>query len=191
MVEEILKNKKLKQIIKVVLFSILSITLVIIVFKNFKVKKIEEQQVKINLNKSERTNYPKEETLWAKLEIKSLKIDSDIYRGNEKYLNYGILHHKESYFPSDNGTIVLVGNTTYLKDLSKIKPKEEIKINTLYGTYKYKVEKTEIKNKEKLENELEIKNNEEQLIIYTSYPDTPGYKSDRFVVYARPVGDNK
>ena len=81
--------------------------------------------------------------------------------------------------------ILITGNNTYLKNLSKLKAKDEIIIKTTYGTYKYKVEKTRIKNADELSNSLEIKNNEESLILYTTYPETKGYKADRLVVYAK------
>ena len=189
MIDKFIKNKK---ILKVLLFSIICILLIVLIFKNFKIKKQAEEEILININKEYRSNYPKTETVWAKIEIPSLKINSNVYRGEDKkFLNYGVLHHKESYFPTEGGTILIAGNNTYFKDLSKIKINEKIKLNTIYGSYKYIVEQTEIKNASKLEKELEIKNTEEKLILYTPYPDIPGYKSDRFVVYASLVGDNK
>ena len=181
-----------KRIIKVLIFSFICILLMILAFKIFKIKKQEDENIMINIKKEYRTNYPKTETVWAKLEIPALKINADIYRGeNKNLLKYGLLHHKQSYFPSEGGTILIAGNNTYLKNLSKIKPNEKIKLNTIYGSYKYIVERTEVKSISKLEEELSISKKEEKLILYAPYPDTPGYKSDRFVVYANLEGDNK
>lgn len=184
-IEEILQNKKINTTIKLIIPSIISVVLIIIGLNKINIIKKEEQQVKINIEKKERSTYPKTETLWAILEIPSLKIETNVYRGEETLLNYGLLHHKESYFPGDNGTILIAGNNTYLKNLSKLKPKDEIILKTIYGTYKYKVEKTRIKSSNELSNSLEIKNNEESLILYTTYPETKGYKTDRLVVYAK------
>ena len=181
----ILQNRIIKMIIKTLIPVVISVILIIIGLRIINIKKIEEQQVKINIEKKERTNYPKLEGVWGTLEIPSLKIKTNIYRGNEKLLNYGLLHHKESYFPGDKGTILIMGNNEYLKNISKLKTKDEIIIKTVYGTFKYKVEKTRIKNAEEFSNSLEIKNNEESLILYTTYPDTKGYKTDRLVIYAK------
>lgn len=183
--DKILENNKIKMIIKILIPTIISVSLIILLLNKINVIKTGDQQVKINLDKKERSSYPKTEALWATLEIPSLKIKTNIYRGEEALLNYGLLHHKESYFPGDKGTILIAGNNTYLKNLSKLKAKDEIIIKTTYGTYKYKVEKTRIKNADELSNSLEIKNNEESLILYTTYPETKGYKADRLVVYAK------
>ena len=184
-IENILENNKIKMIIKILISTVLSLSVIVILLSKINIKKIEEQKVKINFSKNIRSNYPKTEAVWAVLEIPSLKIKTNVYRGEDNMLNYGALHHKESYFPKDGGTIVIAGNNTYLKNLSKLKTKDEIIIKTIYGTYKYKVEKTRIKNADELSNLLEIKNNEESLILYTAYPETKGYKADRLVVYAK------
>ena len=184
-------KKEQKQIIKILLFSIISVATVSMIIK-CNIKKIErgqEQSIKIELSKDKRSNYPEKDAMWGIIDIPSVKINVNVYRGES--LEHGALHHKESYFPSDGGTILIVGTDKYFKNLSNVKINDEIKIKTLYGTYKYKVEKTEIKNAEKLGKELEITGKEEKLILYTTYPNTPGYKSDRFVVYASLVGDNK
>ena len=182
---EILQNKKIEMIIKTLIPVVISVILIIVGLRIINIKKLEDQQVKINIDKKERSNYPKIEGVWATLEIPSLKIKTNIYRGEETLLNYGLLHHKESYFPGDNGTILITGNNEYLKNISKLKSKDEIIIRTVYGTYKYKVEKTRIKNAEEFSKSLEIKNNEESLILYTTYPETKGYKTDRLVIYAK------
>lgn len=188
---EIINNKKLTKIIKTILFSIISISMIMIIIKtNVKISKSETEEVKIAVDKERRGSYPKSEMIWGTLEIPTLRIKADIYRGSDELLKYGLLHHNESYFPADGGTILIAGNNKYLKNLSEIKINDKITINTIYGTYKYKVEKKEIKNAKKLSTELEISNKEE-LVLYTTYPEIKGYKSERFVVYASLVGDNK
>ena len=184
-IQELINKKNAKNIIKTLIPTLISIILIIVLIPKVNIKDKENQNIKININKKERSNYPSTETAWASLEIPTLKIKTNVYRGNEEYLKYGVLHHKESYFPADGGTIVLVGNNTYLKNLSKLKANDKITLKTLYGTYTYKVEKTRVKSADVLSNELEIKNNEEKLILYAPYPETEGYKSDRLVVYAK------
>ena len=185
-IQELLKNKKIKQAIKILFSTIISTTLIFIIIGKINIKNKEEQNVKVNFKKDARANYPKTETIWATLEIPTLKINTNVYRGeSEDYLNYGVLHHKESYFPKDGGTIVIAGDNTYLKDLSKIKTNDKIILRTMYGTYTYKVEKTRIKSVDVFSNELEIVSDEEKLILYAPYPETEGYKGDRLVVYAK------
>ena len=195
--KEIINNKNTIYLIKILLFSIASIIIVLAVFlKNInKIKQLnfkeQNQEIQISLAKTPRSNYPKIDGIWSKLEVPSTKININVYRGSRDYLNYGALHHKESYFPGDNGTILILLSEDYIEALSKIKKNDEIKLNTLYGTYKYNVTKTSIKNKEAFSNETKISSNEEQLILYTSYPNIPGYKSERIVVYASLAGDSK
>lgn len=182
---ELINNKIIKIIIKIIIPTFLSVLLIVFLTGKINTKKTE-QNVKISLKKNARSNYPKTETIWATLEIPTVKINTNVYRGeSDDFLNYGVIHHKESYFPSDGGTIVIAGNNTYLKNLSKVKTNDKITLKTMYGTYTYKVEKTRIKNAEEFSNELEIKNDEEKLIIYAPYPETEGYKSDRLVIYAK------
>ena len=178
----IIENKMVKDAIKILISTIISISLIILVSYGYKVKNKTDQSFKISLEKSNRSNYPKSETVWAILEIPSVKIKTNVYRGE---LNYGALHHRETYFPKDGGTILIAGNNIEFKNLSKVKSNDDVVLRTLYGTYKYKVEKTRIKNAEVFGNDLEVRNDEEKLILYAPYPETSGYKSDRFVVYAK------
>ena len=186
-----LTQKEKKQITKILLFSIISIIIVISIIKyNIKLEaKSQEQNIKIELSKAERGNYPEKDGIWGTIEIPSIKINTNLYKGNS--LENGALHHKESYFPSDGGTILIVGTDKYLKNLSDIQINDKITIKTMYGTYKYKVEQTEIKPAEKLSEELKITNKEEKLVLYTAYSSTSEHKNNRFVVYASLVGDNK
>ena len=182
----IIENKMVKDAIKILISTIISISLIILVSYGYKVKNKTDQSFKISLEKSNRSNYPKSETVWAILEIPSVKIKTNVYRGESNdLLNYGALHHRETYFPKDGGTILIAGNNIEFKNLSKVKSNDDVVLRTLYGTYKYKVEKTRIKNAEVFGNDLEVRNDEEKLILYAPYPETSGYKSDRFVVYAK------
>ena len=76
-------------------------------------------------------------------------------------------------------------------DLTKTKEGDEIIIKAVYGTYKYKIYKTEVKKAKQLNQELQLTQDKELLMMYTCYPvDSPGYKSSRFVVYASLVGES-
>ena len=74
--------------------------------------------------------------------------------------------------------------------MPKVKIGDEVIIKTNYGKYTYKINRTEIANAIKLGENLTIKTDSEELMLYTCYPvDTPGYKANRFVAYASLVGD--
>lgn len=184
-IEKILQNKKLKIIIKLLVPTALSLMLIIIVKNKVITRNIKNKEDKIEISKSNRTNYPKAKTIWAILEIPSVRIKTNVYMGDNELLDFGASHHQESYFPKDGGTILIAGNSAYFKNLSKTKQNDEIILKTMYGTYKYKIEKIRIKNQEELSKSIEIKNNEEKLILYTLYPKQTGYKNEKIVVYAK------
>ena len=71
--DKILENNKIKMIIKILIPTIISVSLVILLLNKINIIKLVDQQVKINLDKKERSSYPKTEALWATLEIPSLK----------------------------------------------------------------------------------------------------------------------
>ena len=181
-IEKIIENKKITSAIKITISSVISIALTIIIISNINIKKLKEQNTKISISKNERTNYPNEETIWAVLEIPTLKIKTNVYKGDDKLLNYGAIHHKESYFPGDGGTILIAVNNEYLKNIKKLKENDKITLRTMYKTYSYKVEKIKTKNEAEASNYLEINYIEEKLIFYTTNPKN---SKERYIVIAK------
>lgn len=155
----------------------------------------EIQDIKINITqeKNRLSEYPTYGTVWATIEIPSVNINLNVYRGEDlENLKYGAGHHIGTYFPGEGGTILIAGHNTtgFFKTLPNTTVGDEIIIRAVYGTYKYKVDHTEVIAAAALGKNLDINNDQETLIIYTCYPvDTPGFKSDRFVVYASLVGE--
>lgn len=143
--------------------------------------------------KTRLSEYPTYGTVWATIEIPSVNINLNVYRGEDlELLKYGAGHHAVSYFPGEGGTILIAAHNTegFFKTLPQVKKGDEITIKAIYGTYKYKVERTEVINAKTLGTNLDINDKKETLMLYTCYPvDTPGMKSDRFVVYASLVGE--
>lgn len=152
------------------------------------------KNIKIDKIKKRLATYPNYGDKFGNLKISSLNIDIVLYHGESlKILKYGLAHHAGSYFPGEGGTILIAGHNTLgiFYNLPKININDDINITTVYGNYNYKVVKTDIKEASILTKEININDKEETLILYTCYPvETPGYKSKRFVVYAKPVGDN-
>ena len=169
-----------KKVGKVSLFSIIVIILATAFLNiNFRSNKINIDNIKIDLDKESRSNYPKTETLWGIINIPTVKIKTNLYRGTEKLLEYGALHHNETYFPTDGKAIVISASNKYFKDIDKLKENDTIELNTIYGTYKYKVTKVRTRTINKLKQEINDIDTE-TLILYTNLNET-----ERVVVYAR------
>ena len=54
--DKILENNKIKMIIKILIPTIISVSLVILLLNKINIIKLVDQQVKINLDKKERSN---------------------------------------------------------------------------------------------------------------------------------------
>ena len=152
------------------------------------------ENIKFDKIKKRLTNYPSYGDKFGNVEISRINVDVVLYHGESlKILKYGLGHHAGSYFPGEGGTIIIAGHNTLgmFYDLPKIRIGDNILIKTLYGNYNYQVIKTDIKEASVLTKDLIVDNKEEKLVLYTCYPvEIPGYKSKRFVVYAKMVGDS-
>lgn len=164
------------KIAKVILFSLVIILLMTFIIK-FN-KRINIKNIKLDLDKELRENYPKEDSVYGTIEIPSLKTKVKLYKGSDELLKYGALHHRETNFPGEGKPILISSSSKYIKNLDKLKENDEIYIKTVYGDYKYKVVKTRIRKQEKIEKDLNQKS--ELLILYTDLNET-----ERIVVYAK------
>ncbi|MBR3162066.1 MAG: class D sortase [Bacilli bacterium] len=152
------------------------------------------EDIKFDKIKKRLSTYPNYGDKFGSVEISSIGVDVVLYHGESlKILKYGLGHHAGSYFPGEGGTILIAGHNTFgmFYNLPKIKIGDNILVRTLYGDYSYKVIKTDIKEASVLTKEIKVNNKEEILVLYTCYPvEIPGYKSKRFVAYAKLVGDS-
>ena len=158
------------------------------------VKKVEEERnTTYNFETSKLLNYPKYGKKFATLNIKSINMKLPIYHGDSlKILRYGIGHYAGSYFPGENGTIILAGHNTndMFNELDKIKKGDKVVIKATYATFEYKVYDMKVVHETDLK-AFKIQHNEERLIMYTCYPinrSIIGRKTQRYVVYAKKVG---
>jgi len=155
----------------------------------------DKKKSNIKINKVERrlAEYPNYGDVFGSIKIPSQSIEASIYHGDAlRLLKYGVGHHAGTYFPGEGGTILIAGHNTYaqFRNLPNVKVNDEIIIEAIYGTYKYKVDRTDIMQAKALNESLSINHEKEELILYTCYPvDTPGFKTNRFVVYASLVGE--
>ena len=153
----------------------------------------EERETSYNIDSMKLLNYPKYGKKFAKLQIKSIDMNLPIYHGDSlKILRYGIGHYAGSYFPGENGTIILAGHNTngFFNKLDKIKKGDKVVIKANYATFEYEVYNMKVVHESDLK-AFKIQHDEERLIMYTCYPinrSIVGRKTKRYVVYAKKVG---
>ena len=158
------------------------------------ISKNDKTNIKINKVKKRLVEYPSIGEVFASIKIPSISVDINVYHGDAlRLLKYGVGHHPGTYFPGEGGTILIAGHNTKAQfySLPNVKVNDEIIITAVYGTYTYKIEKTEIVEAKALNESLSINDTKETLMLYTCYPvNTPGFKTKRFVVYANLVGES-
>lgn len=149
--------------------------------------------VKLDSIKKRLTVQPSWGTQFGRLIIPSISVDIPIYHGDDTpQLVDGAGHSPGTRFPGEGGSILLAAHNSkgLFYTLPQIQNGDRVKVETIYGNYEYEVYKTEIvdyRNKDA----VEIQNDEEILMLYTCYPvDNIWYVNERFVVYAKLVGDN-
>lgn len=155
--------------------------------------KVEEKEASYNFETSRLLNYPKYGKKYATLKIKSIDMSLPIYHGDSlKILRHGVGHFAGSYFPGENGTVILAAHNTngFFNKLDKIKKGDKVIIKANYATFEYEVYDMKVVHETNL-NAFKIQHEEERLIMYTCYPinrSVVGRKTKRYVVYAKKVG---
>ncbi|MCR5703838.1 MAG: class D sortase [Eubacterium sp.] len=153
--------------------------------------KEEEQGKELSLKK---ITVPKFSEHYGEIACKEIELDAPVFFGDRpEQLAQGAGHYIGSGLPGFGKTILIGGhNTTYFKNLEKVKTGDEFKFTTIYGIYRYKVVDIQIIGKDfwKAYNLAEEK---EQLILYTCYPygKLKGTKSQRMFVYLDLVSGPK
>lgn len=150
---------------------------------------------KVHFDKIEKklTVQPSWGTEFGRLKIPSIFVDIPIYHGDDTpQLVNGAGHFAGSQFPGEGGSIVLAAHNSHglFYTLPQIKVGDRVIVETIYGNYEYEVFNTAIADYRN-EDAFPIQNDEEVLIMYTCYPvDNIWYVNDRFIAYAKLVGDN-
>lgn len=153
----------------------------------------EYREASYNFETNKLISYPKYGKKYATLKIKSIDLELPIYHGDTlKLLRHGVGHFAGSYFPGENGTIILAAHNTkgYFNRLDEIKNGDKVIINADYASFEYEVYDSKVV-KETDEGAFKIQHNDEILIMYTCYPinqSVVGRKTKRYVVYAKKVG---
>lgn len=127
--------------------------------------------------------YPSYENKYGVIKINNE--EEDLYFGdNEKTLKKGVGQANSSHLPGEGKKTILSGhNTGVFKELSNLKKKDTILIETMYGSFEYVVKKIEIVE----DTNTDILDNNYDLIMYTCYPNKSLYGNKRIVVMAELV----
>ncbi len=153
-----------------------------------------DTEVKYDFKSRTLVEFPYFGEKYAEIKIEKMKLDLPVYHGDTlKILREGVGHYAGSYFPGENGTIILAAHNTakYFKNLDKLEKNDEVVIETKYGTFKYIVDSSKIVKETDLD-AFKIEQNGEKLIMYTCYPmhkSVVGRRTKRYVVYAHKAGE--
>ena len=127
-------------------------------------------------------------SLIGRLDIPDLQLSVPILEDDEaQSLDRGVGHIRGTATPGGLGTVGLAGHRdTFLRPLSGIAPKMEIRLSNASGVYRYVVDSTEIVMPEAVD-VLDI-GDQPKLVIITCYPfHYVGAAPKRFIVHAHLV----
>lgn len=156
------------------------------------VTETEKEPTKFNFTKKSLTSYPSMGDKWATLKIDEIDLSLPVFQGDTlDILKNGVGHYIGTYYPGEGGSIVLDAhnNKGMFRRLPELQVGSKIVIEAIYGTFTYKVTRTDIIHYQDT-SKLPVQGNEEILMMYTCYPVTAvGLTTQRYVVYAELVGE--
>lgn len=123
------------------------------------------------------------------LTIPKIKSELAIVEGTDPNdLKKGVGHYKGSYFPGENGQIVLSGHRdTVFRRLGELKPGDIFEVQMANGKFKYELTHTKIVDKDD-RTIITLQNTQEELIVITCYPFRfVGDAPERYIIYAKPI----
>lgn len=151
-------------------------------------------EIKYDFKLKKIIDFPSFGSKFANLIIPGIDLKLPIYHGDTlKILSYGVGHYAGSYFPGEEGSIILAAHNTagFFQRIDELKKNDIIKIETNYGNFIYKVDHYNIVDEKDL-SAFPVQNEKELLILYTCYPinrSIIGRKTKRYVIYAYKVGE--
>ena len=205
--------KKISQLIKVIVeklaiaffFVAIVITLINLVFKDtidlclslldkitiIEIENQDNSNIKFNETKKRLETYPSYGSIWASLSIPAIGVEASVYHGDTlELIKYGKGHYSGSYFPGEGGSIIFSAHNSdeHFKKLPNLQIGDKIYVNAVYGKYTYEVTNSDIIKATELA-QYQVQDTVEELIMYTCYPvDSFGYKTERYVIFAKLVG---
>ncbi|MCY8475274.1 MULTISPECIES: class D sortase [Bacillus subtilis group] len=123
------------------------------------------------------------------LEIPKINAELPIVEGTDADdLEKGVGHYKGSYYPDENGQIVLSGHRdTVFRRTGELKKGDQLKVKLPYGSFKYKIENMKIVDKNDT-SIITLQHSEEELILTTCYPFSYiGNAPKRYIIYGKRI----
>jgi sortase A len=123
------------------------------------------------------------------LKIDRLNAELPIVEGTDPDdLEKGVGHYKGSYYPNENGQIVLSGHRdTVFRKAGDLIIGDSLKILLPYGEFEYKIKSTKIVDADDM-SIITLQNEKEELILTTCYPFRfVGNAPERYIIYAEKV----
>jgi sortase A len=121
------------------------------------------------------------------LQIPKLNADLPIVEGTDPDdLEKGVGHYKGSYYPTENGQIVLSGHRdTVFRKAGELEIGDSLQIALPYGNFEYEITETKIVEPDDL-GIITLQNEKEELILTTCYPFSyVGNAPQRYIIYAK------
>lgn len=123
------------------------------------------------------------------LSIPRLEKELPIVEGTDPDdLEKGVGHYKGSFYPDQNGQIVLSGHRdTVFRRTGELEIGDSLKIQLAYGTYEYRITDTKIVDQNDT-SIITLQNDKEELILTTCYPFSyVGNAPERYIIYAERI----
>lgn len=143
---------------------------------------VKETQFKIN---NQTMNRPLIGSQFATLKIESVDLDVPVLQGEgNAELRKGVGHYVGSLLPGEGGNVVLSGHReTAFYPLKDVKVGDEVKVETDYGQYVYRISDIYITTPDDIT--PTIPTDTERLTMYTCYPFIKwGPTPERYIVVA-------
>lgn len=152
-------------------------------------KKMVLKQPDDNNAEAARKNYapPKVGATAGLLVISKIKAELAIVEGTDPDdLEKGVGHYKGSFYPGDNGQIVLSGHRdTVFRRLGELEIGDILKMRMPYGSYTYEITNTKIVKSDDT-SIITLQHKKEELILTTCYPFRyVGNAPKRYIIYAK------
>jgi sortase A len=123
------------------------------------------------------------------LAIPKIKAELAIVEGTDPDdLEKGVGHYNGSYFPSDQGEIVLSGHRdTVFRRLGELKIGDSLNMKMPYGSFTYEITDTKIVQPDDT-SIITLQHEKEELILTTCYPFSyVGNAPERYIIYAKLI----
>lgn len=107
-------------------------------------------------------------------------------------LERGVGHYKGSFYPEENGQIVLSGHRdTVFRKAGDLVLGDHLTMKMPYGDYTYEITGTKIVSADDT-SIITLQNSEEELVLTTCYPfNYVGDAPDRYIIYAKRTSDDE